>query len=47
MVSGTQVMAQGKIKTVILSGKVTSGQQQWLQWHSNFASQRLATLKVS
>ena len=41
-----QVMAAGKINTVKLSDKVTTGRQQWLQWHAAFADELPALRRV-
>ena len=41
-----QVVSAGKIKTVQLSDKVTTGRQQWLQWHADFATRLPALIKV-
>ena len=32
-----QVVAHGRIKTVELANHITTGRQQWLQWHADFA----------
>ena len=37
----------GKIKTVQLSERVTTGRQQWLQWHADFADRLPAQIKAS
>ena len=41
-----QIMAAGKIRTVQLSEKVTTGRQQWLQWHADFMDQLPALKQV-
>ena len=46
LTSCLQVVSAGKIKTVQLSDKVTTGRQQWLQWHADFAASLPALIKV-
>ena len=38
-------LASKQMKTVQLSDQVTSGKEQWLRWHSNFAASRAELLQ--
>lgn len=40
-----EVLTQGDMKTAQLSEKVTTGKQQWLDWHSELATMRIPTLQ--
>lgn len=37
----------GRIKTVQLAEHITTGRQQWLQWHADFAENLPALIQVS
>jgi len=41
-----QVLTKGTIKSVRLNEKVTSGREQWLQWHADFAAEFPSMIKV-
>ena len=42
-----QVITKGYIKSVRLNDKVTSGREQWLQWHEEFADKASSYREVS
>lgn len=42
-----QVVSRGKIRSVKLAERVTSGREQWLQWHLQFAKKHPQMVKVS
>ena len=39
-------VAHGRIKTVQLAEHITTGRQQWLQWHADFADNLPALIQV-
>lgn len=39
-------MQRGSIKAIRLNDKVTSGRQQWLQFHADFVAQQANYIKV-
>ena len=43
------VVQHGRIKTVELANHITTGRQQWLQWHADFAEnlQRLVQVRLA
>ena len=46
--SSADVQVQhGRIKTVQLAEHITTGRQQWLQWHADFAENLPALIQVS
>lgn len=38
-------MARGNLKSVLLSNRVTTGREQWLDWHAHFAETRVRRLQ--
>jgi hypothetical protein len=40
------VVSHGRIKTVQLAEHITTGRQQWLQWHADFADSLPALIQV-
>lgn len=40
------VVERGRIKTVQLAEHITTGRQQWLQWHADFADNLPALIQV-
>ena len=38
-------MIRGGLKTVNLSTRVTTGKEQWLDWHAHFAESRISKLQ--
>ncbi len=46
-VSADVQVQHGRIKTVQLAEHITTGRQQWLQWHADFAENLPALIQVS
>ena len=43
----SHVVERGRIKTVQLAEHITTGRQQWLQWHADFAESLPQLIQVS